>query len=189
MARDLPLGYEVHLFEKDAKGGGFMRSQIPAFRLPEEVLDEEVERILDMGVVCHFGEEITSMKALMDQNFDAYFVGTGAPRGRDLELLGRAEVDDYIHIGIDWLSSVAFGHTTEIKGKVIVMGGGNTAWIAVEPRLAESVSVVVRSAFEVMKASSGKKKTPCVRHPDHQQSPTQRVRAKTASSKACCLNV
>jgi NADPH-dependent glutamate synthase beta subunit-like oxidoreductase len=128
VARDLlPLGYEVHLFEKDAKGGGFMRSQIPAFRLPEEVLDEEVERILDMGVICHFGEEISSMKKLMEQNFDAYFVGTGAPRGRDLELQGRQEVDDYIHIGIDWLSSVAFGHTSEIKGKVIVMGGGNTA--------------------------------------------------------------
>ena len=78
VARDLlPLGYEAHLFEKDAKGGGFMRSQIPAFRLPEEVLDEEVERILDMGVVCHFGEEITSMKKLMEQDFDAYFVGTG----------------------------------------------------------------------------------------------------------------
>ncbi|MEC8481893.1 MAG: FAD-dependent oxidoreductase, partial [Pseudomonadota bacterium] len=160
-ARDLlPLGYEVHLFEKDANGGGFMRSQIPAFRLPEEVLDEEVERILDMGVVCHFGEEITSMKKLMEQDFDAYFVGTGAPRGRDLELLGRAEVDDYIHIGIDWLSSVAFGHTTEIKGKVIVMGGGNTAMDCCRTSLrlgAESVSVVVRSAFEVMKASEWEK--------------------------------
>ncbi|GIS18444.1 MAG: hypothetical protein CM15mP120_03600 [Pseudomonadota bacterium] len=94
-----------------------MRSQIPAFRLPEEVLDEEVERILDMGVVCHFGEEITSMKKLMEQDFDAYFVGTGAPRGRDLELLGRAEVDDYIHIGIDWLSSVAFGTLPKLKAK------------------------------------------------------------------------
>ncbi|MAA49455.1 MAG: glutamate synthase, partial [Gammaproteobacteria bacterium] len=119
VARDLlPFGYEVHLFEQDAKGGGFMRSQIPAFRLPEAVLDEEVDRILDMGVHCHFGQAIDSMKALMEQDFDAYFVGTGAPRGRDLELLGREQVDEYIHIGIDWLSSVAFGHISEIKGKV-----------------------------------------------------------------------
>ena len=95
MARDLlPLGYEVHLFEKEEKGGGFMRSQIPAFRLPVEVLEEVVDRILDTGVICHFGKEITSMRDLLDQNFDAYFVGTGAPRGRDLELPGCEEVDD-----------------------------------------------------------------------------------------------
>ena len=124
------------------------------------MLDEEVERILDMGVVCHFGQEIGSMKALMEQDFDAYFVGTGAPRGRDLELLGRQAVDDYIHIGIDWLSSVAFGHITEITGKVIVMGGGNTAMDCCRTSLrlgAESVKVVVRSAFEVMKASEWEK--------------------------------
>ena len=161
VARDLlPLGYEVHLFEKEEKGGGFMRSQIPAFRLPVEVLEEEVDRILDMGVICHFGKEITSMRDLLDQNFDAYFVGTGAPRGRDLELPGREEVDDYIHIGIDWLSSVAFGHVTNIQGKVIVMGGGNTAMdcCRTSRRLgAESVKVVVRSAFEVMKASEWEK--------------------------------
>ena len=161
VARDLlPFGYEVHLFEQDEKGGGFMRSQIPAFRLPEEVLDEEVDRILNMGVHCHFGQAIDSMKELMEQNFDAYFIGTGAPRGRDLELTGREDVNDYIHIGIDWLSSVAFGHITEIKGKVIVMGGGNTAMDCCRTSLrlgAESVKVVVRSAFEVMKASEWEK--------------------------------
>ena len=161
VARDLlPLGYEVHLFEKDPAGGGMMRSQIPAFRLPIEVLDEEVNQILDMGVVCHFGEEITSMKSMLDMGFDAYFVGTGAPRGRDLELPGRAEVDEYIHIGIDWLSSVAFGHIDSIDGKVIVMGGGNTAMDCCRTSLrlgAESVNVVVRSAFEVMKASEWEK--------------------------------
>ena len=161
VARDLlPFGYEVHLFEQDAKGGGFMRSQIPAFRLPEAVLDEEVDRILGMGVHCHFGQAIDSMKLLMEQDFDAYFVGTGAPRGRDLELLGRAQVDEYIHIGIDWLSGVAFGHISEIKGNVIVMGGGNTAMDCCRTSLrlgAESVKVVVRSAFEVMKASDWEK--------------------------------
>jgi len=161
VARDLlPLGYEVHLYEKDAIGGGMMRSQIPAFRLPIEVLEEEVGRILDMGVICHFGEEITSMKKMLEMDFDAYFIGTGAPRGRDLELPGRAEVDDYIHIGIDWLSSVAFGHTDSIEGKVIVMGGGNTAMDCCRTSLrlgADSVTVVVRSAFEVMKASEWEK--------------------------------
>jgi len=161
VARDLlPFGYEVHLFEKDASGGGMMRSQIPAFRLPIEVLEEEVETILDMGVTTHFNHEIGSMKSMLDMGFDAYFVGTGAPRGRDLDLPGREEVDEHISIGIDWLSSVAFGHTTKIEGKVIVMGGGNTAMdcCRTAKRLgAESVSVVVRSAFEVMKASEWEK--------------------------------
>ena len=161
VARDLlPFGYEVHLFDRDDKGGGMMRSQIPSFRLPEEVLDEEVDRILDMGVITHFGIDITSMKSMLDQEFDAYFVGTGAPKGRDLDLLGREEVDKHIHIGIDWLSSVAFEHTSSIEGKVIVMGGGNTAMDCCRTSLrlgAESVTVVVRSAFEVMKASEWEK--------------------------------
>jgi NADPH-dependent glutamate synthase beta subunit-like oxidoreductase len=161
VARDLlPHGYEVHLFEKDPAGGGMMRSQIPSFRLPIEVLEEEVDRILDMGVVTHFDHEITSMKSFLEEDFDAVFVGTGAPRGRDLELPGRAETDEHISIGIDWLSSVAFGHTTKIEGKVIVMGGGNTAMdcCRTAKRMgAESVTVVVRSAFEVMKASEWEK--------------------------------
>ncbi|MAZ45848.1 MAG: glutamate synthase [Gammaproteobacteria bacterium] len=161
VARDLlPQGYEVHLFEKDSYGGGMMRTQIPAFRLPEHVLDEEVNLILDMGVETHFGYEVTSMKSMLDQNFDAYFVGTGAPRGRDLDLPGRTECADSISIGIDWLASVAFGHTTAISGKVIVLGGGNTAMdcCRTATRLgAESVSVIVRSAFEVMKASEWEK--------------------------------
>jgi NADPH-dependent glutamate synthase beta subunit-like oxidoreductase len=161
VARDLlPLGYEVHLFEKDPRGGGMMRTQIPAFRLPADVLEEEVNLILDMGVVCHFGHEITSMKALLDERFDAYFIGTGAPRGRDLDLPGRREADPFIHIGIDWLSSVAFGHTDRIDGNVIVMGGGNTAMdcCRTSRRLgAESVKVIVRSAFHVMKASPWEK--------------------------------
>jgi len=162
VARDLlPMGYEVHLFEKDPSGGGMMRTQIPAFRLPQAVLEEEVDRILDMGVNCHFGHEIGSMKALLDEPFDAYFIGTGAPRGRDLpEVPGRAAADPFIHIGIDWLASVAFGHTTAIRGKVIVLGGGNTAMDCCRTarRLgAEQVTVVVRSAFHVMKASAWEK--------------------------------
>ena len=161
VARDLlPFGYEVHMFDKDSAGGGMMRSQIPAFRLPADVLNEEVDLILNMGVICHFGYEITSMKEMLDMNFDAYFVGTGAPRGRELELPGRYEVDDHVSIGIDWLSSVAFGHTDSIKGNVIVMGGGNTAMdcCRTSKRLgADTVTVVVRSAFDVMKASDWEK--------------------------------
>ncbi|MEM7219121.1 MAG: FAD-dependent oxidoreductase [Pseudomonadota bacterium] len=157
VARDLlPFGYEVHLFDRDAAGGGMMRSQIPSFRLPAEVLEEEVDLILDMGVHTHFNFEITSMKAMLDMGFDAYFVGTGAPKGRDLDLPGRGDVGNHVSIGIDWLSSVAFGHTTSISGKVIVLGGGNTAMDCCRTAIrlgAESVNVVVRSAYEVMKAS------------------------------------
>ncbi|MCZ6640586.1 MAG: FAD-dependent oxidoreductase [Gammaproteobacteria bacterium] len=161
VARDLlPFGYEVHMFDQDAAGGGMMRSQIPAFRLPADVLNEEVDLILNMGVICHFNHEITSMKEMLDMNFDAYFVGTGAPRGRELELPGRVEADAHVSIGIDWLASVAFEHTDSIEGNVIVMGGGNTAMdcCRTSKRLgADTVTVVVRSAFDVMKASDWEK--------------------------------
>jgi formate dehydrogenase beta subunit len=162
VARDLlPLGYEVHMFEKDPEGGGMMRTQIPAFRLPIEVLEEEVALIVDMGIECHYGYDVTSMKAMLEQEFDAFFIGTGAPRGRDLpDLKGRKESSAHISIGIEWLGSVAFGHTTSIKGKVIVMGGGNTAMDCCRTarRLgADQVTVVVRSGFEVMKASEWEK--------------------------------
>lgn len=166
VARDLaPLGYELHLYERDAKAGGMMRTQIPAFRLPEEVLDEEVDLVLDMGIHRHFGEDVTSMKEMLEREidgrpYDAIFVGTGAPKGRDLELPGRAEADPFIHIGIDWLASVAFGHLDAIEGRVVVLGGGNTAMDCCRTALrlgAESVKVIVRSAFDVMKASEWEK--------------------------------
>src|SRR5262245_47734610 len=100
VARDLlPLGYEVHMFEKDPAGGGMMRTQIPAFRLPQSVLEEEVALIEDMGITCHYNAEIASMREFLTRGFDAVFVGTGAPRGRDLtDIPGRAEADKYIHI-------------------------------------------------------------------------------------------
>ena len=161
VARDLlPFGYEIDMYDRDPAGGGMMRSQIPAFRLPADVLEEEVALIVDMGVNAYYGHEVTSMKEMLAMDYDAYFVGTGAPRGRDLALPGRQEVDAHISIGIDWLGSVAFGHTSSIAGKVIVMGGGNTAMdcCRTSKRLgAESVTVVVRSAFEVMKASDWEK--------------------------------
>src|SRR5688500_10554872 len=101
-------------------------SQIPRFRLPMEVIDEEVNYILNLGVSFK-QRKIGSMKALMAEGYDAIFVGSGAPRGRDLDVPGRKEGAKNIHIGIDWLSSVAFGHTSKIGKRVIVLGGGNTA--------------------------------------------------------------
>ncbi|HEY0525046.1 MAG TPA: FAD-dependent oxidoreductase, partial [Stellaceae bacterium] len=128
VARDLmPLGYEIVLYDAEPRGGGMIRSQIPRFRLPESIIDEEVGYILDMGVEAHFGQRIDSLKGLLAEGFDAVFVGTGAPRGRDLDIPGRKEASANIHIGIDWLSSVSFGHIEKIGKRVIVLGGGNTA--------------------------------------------------------------
>ena len=162
VARDLaPLGYEIHLFDEHAAGGGMMRSQIPAFRLPEEVLDEEVNYVLDLGIHTQFKVRIDSLNGLLEKDYDAIFVGTGAPRGRDLEKLpGRSEGAPFIHVGIEWLAGVAFGHVSSISGKVIVLGGGNTAMDCCRTarRLGgKDVKVVVRSPFEEMKASPWEK--------------------------------
>jgi formate dehydrogenase (NADP+) beta subunit len=161
VARDLaPEGYEIHLYDEQKKGGGFMRSQIPAFRLPEEVLNEEVNYILDLGIHTHFNSYVSSLKELLLKDYDAVFVGSGAPRGRDLQLPGRQEGAANIHIGINWLSSVAFGHTATVGKNVIVLGGGNTAMDCCRTarRLGgENVKVIVRSPFAEMKASPWEK--------------------------------
>ncbi|WP_448188045.1 FAD-dependent oxidoreductase [Azospirillum sp. sgz301742] len=161
VARDLaPLGYHVVVYDGEAKGGGMMRSQIPRFRLPDEVLDEEVGYILGMGVETRFGTWVGSLKSVLDEGYDAVFVGTGAPRGRDVDVPGRAEAAANIHIGIDWLASVSFGHTGRIGKRVVVLGGGNTAMDCCRTarRLGgEDVRVVVRSGFEEMKASPWEK--------------------------------
>jgi formate dehydrogenase (NADP+) beta subunit len=161
VARDLlPLGYQCVMFDGDAKGGGMMRSQIPRFRLPERVTDEEVDLILDMGVEARFGEPVRSLKAVLAADWDAVFVGCGAPRGRDLDIPGRQEAEANIHIGIDWLSSVSFGHIDKIGRRVVVLGGGNTAMDCCRSsrRLGgEEVTVVVRSGFDEMKASPWEK--------------------------------
>ena len=161
VARDLaPLGYRITVFEADAKGGGFMRTQVPRFRLPESVIDEEVGYILDLGVELRGGTRIASMKALLKEGYDAVFVGSGAPRGRDLEIPGRAEAAAQIHIGIDWLASVYFGHVEKVGKRVIVLGGGNTAMDCCRSarRLGgEDVKVIVRSGFDEMKASPWEK--------------------------------
>ncbi len=157
VARDLlPLGYEVVVIDEQGKGGGMIRSQIPSFRLPDRVLDEEVDYVLNMGATPRFGERVESLKSVLDEGFDAVFIGTGAPKGRDLRLPGREEGDANIHVGVEWLASVAFEHTSEIGRRVIVLGGGNTAMDCCRTarRLGgETVTVTVRSPFADMKAS------------------------------------
>jgi NADPH-dependent glutamate synthase beta subunit-like oxidoreductase/ferredoxin len=161
VARDLlPLGYTCVIYDGDPKAGGMMRTQIPKFRLPERVLDEECDYILGLEPETRFGERIDSLKALLAEDYDAIFVGSGAPRGRDLDIPGRKEAAANIHIGIDWLSSVSFGHIEKIGKRVVVLGGGNTAMdcCRTSRRLGgEKVDVVVRSGFEEMKASPWEK--------------------------------
>lgn len=159
VARDLMvLGYQVDLFDDQPLGGGFMRSQLPSFRLPDAVLAAEVDYILDMGVTTHFNHRVDSFKAMLTKGYDALFVGTGAPRGRDLpDLPGRTEGAAWIHVGIDWLAGVVFGHVKAIGKRVLVIGGGNTAMDCCRTARrmgGEEVSVVVRGPKSEMKASS-----------------------------------
>ncbi len=161
VARDLASqGYAVTVFDGEKKAGGFIRTQIPRFRLPEHVIDEECDYILNLGVEFRAGQRVASMAALLDEPWDAVFVGCGAPRGRDLDLPGRQDAAANIHIGIDWLASVSFGHVTAVQKRVIVLGGGNTAMDCCRSarRLgADDVKVVVRSGFDEMKASAWEK--------------------------------
>ncbi|MEZ5605976.1 MAG: FAD-dependent oxidoreductase [Burkholderiaceae bacterium] len=161
VARDLaPLGYSVTVFDGEVKAGGFMHQQIPRFRLPESVIDEETGYVFALGAQFKPGQRIDSMRALLGQGWDAIFIGTGAPRGRDLDLPGRQEAGEQIHIGIDWLASVSFGHVKSIGRRVIVLGGGNTAMDCCRTarRLGgEDVKVIVRSGFDEMKASPWEK--------------------------------
>ncbi len=158
VARDLlPLGYEVELYDDQSRGGGFIRTQVPSFRLPEKVLNEEVDRILNMGVTSHFNHYVEDLKTIVDKDYDAIFVGTGAPRGRDLpDLPGRVEGDADIFIGIEWLASVLYRHVKSTPETVLVLGGGNTAMDCCRTarRLGrEDVKMVVRSPRADMKAS------------------------------------
>jgi len=157
VANDLrPLGYEVTIFEALDTTGGLMRTNIPQFRLPPDVLDEEIGYILDMGVDIRFNHRVESMKDLLEQGFDAVFVGSGAPRGKELKLPGRYDTEN-IHIGIDWLESVAFKHIDSIGEKVLVIGVGNTAMDCCRTSLrlgAKSVKVMARKPREFFKASA-----------------------------------
>jgi len=156
VANDLaPLGYEVTVFEALEKTGGLMRTNIPQFRLPPKVLDEEIGYILDMGVDLKTNHRIDSMKELLDEGYDAVFVGTGAPRGKNLEIPGRYDSDN-IYIGIDWLESVAFDHIEKIGEKVLIIGVGNTAMDCCRTSLrigAKDVKVMARKPRGFFKAS------------------------------------
>jgi formate dehydrogenase beta subunit len=162
VARDLaPLGYEIVLYDAEPRGGGMIRSQIPRFRLPEAVIDEEVDYIVGIGgIETRYGQRVDSLAAVLAEGYDAVFIGTGAPRGRDLDIPGREAAAANIHIGIDWLSNVSFGHVEKIGRRVIVLGGGNTAMdcCRTSRRLGgEDVKVIVRSGFDEMKASPWEK--------------------------------
>ena len=156
VANDLaPMGYECTIFEKLDEPGGLMRTNIPSFRLPEKVLSEELDAILDMGVELKLGSPVESMKALLGEGWDAIFVGTGAPKGKNLDLPGRYESEN-IHIGIDWLESVAFEHTESIGKKVLIIGVGNTAMDCCRTSLrlgAKDVKVMARKPRAFFKAS------------------------------------
>ncbi len=153
----LPLGYHCTIFEALPKPGGLMRTNIPSFRLPVAVLEEEMDMILDMGVEVHYNHWVPSLKELLDEGgFDAVFVGTGAPKGKELELPGRREADANVHIGIEWLESIHFGHIDSVGDRVLVIGVGNTAMDCCRsaPRLgAKDVKVMARKSRPYFKAS------------------------------------
>lgn len=157
VANDLaPLGYQITIFEALPKTGGLMRTNIPQFRLPPKVLDEEIGYILDMGIDLQLNRPIESLKDLLNEEFDAIFVGTGAPRGKNLEIPGRYD-SDRIHIGIDWLESVAFDHIESIGKRVLIIGVGNTAMDCCRTSLrigADDVKVMARKPREFFKASA-----------------------------------
>lgn len=157
VAKDLmPLGYSVDLYDDQEAAGGFMRSQVPSFRLPIEVLNEEVGYILDMGVTTHFNTYISSMKDFLKKGYDAIFIGTGAPRGKDLFLPGREEGAAHIHVGINWLAGVQYRHIKDTGKRTLVIGGGNTAMDCCRTarRLGgDDVKIIIRGSQQNMKAS------------------------------------
>ena len=156
VANDLaPLGYQCVIYEALNKAGGLMRTNIPAFRLPAEVLDEEIGYILDMNVELRLNTRVDSMSALLEEGYDAVFVGSGAPKGKDLNIPGR-DIGDRIHIGIDWLESVAFDHVDSIGQSVLIIGVGNTAMDCCRSSLrlgAKNVKVMARKPRDFFKAS------------------------------------
>ena len=152
----LPLGYDVTIFEKNARPGGLMRVNIPAFRLPASVLDEECGYIIDMGAEMRYGTSIDSMKSLLDEGYDAVFVGSGAPKGKELDIPGRWDAPKQVHIGIEWLANVHFGHVEKIEPRVLIIGVGNTAMDCCRSakRLgATDVKVIARRGRKYFKAS------------------------------------
>jgi len=156
VANDLmPLGYECVIYESMSRTGGLMRSNIPSFRLPGQVIDDEIDTIVDFGVDLRLDSPVDSLKSLLDADYDAVFIGTGAPAGKNLELPGRYDTEN-IHIGITWLTSVAFGHVANIGERVLIIGGGNTAMDCCRTSLrlgGKDVKVVARKPRHLLKAS------------------------------------
>ena len=151
----LPIGYEVDIFESLPVMGGLIRSNIPKFRLPPEVIDEEFNIIVEQGANLYLNHPIESMKELLKESYDAFFIGTGAPKGRELDLPGRNDTDE-VHIGISWLESVAFEHIEKVGKKVLIIGGGNTAMDCCRTSLrlgADNVKVMYRGTRDRMKSS------------------------------------
>lgn len=151
----MPLGYECVVYEALHKAGGLMRTNIPSFRLPASVLDEEMSYIIDMGVDVRLGTPVDSLQALLAKGYDAVFVGSGAPKGKDLEIPGRQD-SDHIHIGIQWLESVAFEHVDSIGENILIIGVGNTAMDCCRTSLrlgAKNVKVMARKPRSFFKAS------------------------------------
>ena len=156
VANDLmPLGYECVIYESMSRTGGLMRSNIPSFRLPGQIIDDEIDTIVDFGVDLRLDSPVDSLKSLLDADYDAVFIGTGAPTGKNLELPGRYDTEN-IHIGITWLTSVAFGHVAHIGERVLIIGGGNTAMDCCRTSLrlgGKDVKVVARKPRHLLKAS------------------------------------
>ena len=159
----LPLGYDVTIFEKNATPGGLMRINIPSFRLPANVLDEECNYIIDMGAHMQYGTSVTSLKALLEEGYDAVFVGAGAPKGKELDIPGRWDAPEQVHIGIELLANVHFKHIEKMGPRVIIIGVGNTAMdcCRTSKRLgATDVKVVAPRRFEVRQQSMAVLPTP-----------------------------
>jgi NADPH-dependent glutamate synthase beta subunit-like oxidoreductase len=161
VARDLaPLGYRCVVFDRDPMAGGMMRTRIPRFRVPEHVIDEEIGYILGLGVEVRGATNVGSLKALLAQRWDAVFIGAGAPRGLDLDIPGRSADAAHMHIGIEWLANIWFGHIGRVGERVVVIGGGNTAMDCARSARrigGKDVTVVARSPFAEMKAASWEK--------------------------------
>ena len=152
----LPLGYDVTIYEKNAQPGGLMRINIPSFRLPPQVLDDECGYIIDMGATMKYGTPVESMSALLADGYDAVYVGSGAPKGKELDIPGRWDAPSQVHIGIDWLASVHFGHVEKIEPRVLIIGVGNTAMDCCRTAKrvgATDVKVIARRGRKNFKAS------------------------------------